>query len=93
MIFFIPFFNSDWHKRLGGSLHADAIMDRIVHNSIMRERAHKNNEPSAFKTGGSLTANCWRYSGEIFTLHFLLTLNGSESPIIFRSHLTVVNLQ
>ena len=25
-----------------------------------------NNEPSAFKTGGSLTANCWRYSGEIF---------------------------
>jgi len=34
---------------LGGSLHADAIMDRIVHNSItiesgyvnMRERIHK----------------------------------------------------
>lgn len=39
----------DWHSRLGGSLHADAIMDRIVHNSItiesgntnMRERTHK----------------------------------------------------
>ena len=43
---------TDWHTRLGGSLHADAIMDRIVHNSItiesgnvnMRERVHKNNK-------------------------------------------------
>ena len=24
----------DWHERLGGGPHADAIMDRIVHNTI-----------------------------------------------------------
>ena len=24
----------DWHARLGGGTHADAIMDRIVHNAI-----------------------------------------------------------
>jgi hypothetical protein len=23
----------DWHQRLGGGVHADAIMDRIVHNT------------------------------------------------------------
>lgn len=36
----------DWHERLGGGVHADAIMDRIVHNAVflrsgecnMRER-------------------------------------------------------
>lgn len=40
------FKKSDWHARLGGSVHADAIMDRIVHNAVwlymgegnMRER-------------------------------------------------------
>ena len=24
----------DWHQRLGGGVHADAIMDRIVHNAV-----------------------------------------------------------
>ena len=24
----------DWHPRLGGGVHADAIMDRIVHNAV-----------------------------------------------------------
>lgn len=24
----------DWHARLGGGIHADAIMDRIVHNAV-----------------------------------------------------------
>lgn len=24
----------DWHQRLGGGVHADAIMDRIVHNTV-----------------------------------------------------------
>src|SRR5690606_837440 len=24
----------DWHQRLGSGVHADAIMDRIVHNTI-----------------------------------------------------------
>ena len=40
----------DWHARLGAGVHADAIMDRIVHNTIwintgtqnMREHAAKN---------------------------------------------------
>lgn len=48
-IFVSQYKTEDWHARLGGSLHADAIMDRIVHNSItiesgnvnMRERIHK----------------------------------------------------
>ena len=48
-IFVSQYKTADWHTRLGGSLHADAIMDRIVHNSItiesgnvnMRERVHK----------------------------------------------------
>ena len=49
-IFVSQYKTADWHKRLGGSLHADAIMDRIVHNSItiesgsvnMRERIHNH---------------------------------------------------
>ena len=24
----------DWHTRLGGGIHADAIIDRIVHNKV-----------------------------------------------------------
>ena len=24
----------DWHARLGGGVHADAILDRVVHNCI-----------------------------------------------------------
>nr|WP_279324749.1 hypothetical protein [Bifidobacterium felsineum] len=27
----------DWHQRLGGGTHADAIMDRIVHNTTWIE--------------------------------------------------------
>jgi DNA replication protein DnaC len=42
---------TDWHTRLGGGVHADAIMDRIVHNAVwvetgtmnMREYYAKNN--------------------------------------------------
>lgn len=48
-IFVSQYKTVDWHSPLGGSLHADAIMDCIVHNSItiesgnvnMRERIHK----------------------------------------------------
>ena len=32
-IFCTQFKKKDWHSRLGGGVHADAIMDRIVHNS------------------------------------------------------------
>lgn len=39
----------DWHQRLGGGVHADAILDRLVHNAVwfysgdvnMRERLSK----------------------------------------------------
>ena len=41
----------EWHARLGGAIHADAIMDRIIHNATwiktgkmnMREYCAKNN--------------------------------------------------
>lgn len=32
-IFCTQFMQKDWHARLGGGVHADAIMDRIVHNA------------------------------------------------------------
>ena len=33
-IFCTQFKIESWHNRLGGGVHADAIMDRIIHNSI-----------------------------------------------------------
>lgn len=51
-IFCTQFKKDEWHPRLGGGVHADAMMDRIVHNAIwvysgninMREYlASKNN--------------------------------------------------
>lgn len=33
---------SDWHKRLGGGTHADAILDRIVHNAVTVETGEVN---------------------------------------------------
>lgn len=33
-IFCTQYKKEDWHSRLGGGVHADAIMDRIVHNAI-----------------------------------------------------------
>lgn len=32
----------DWHKRLGGGAHADAILDRIVHNAVVLKTGEKN---------------------------------------------------
>lgn len=32
----------DWHSRLGGGVHADAIMDRIIHNAIWVETGDLN---------------------------------------------------
>lgn len=32
-IFCTQFKTEDWHERLGGGVHADAMMDRIVHNA------------------------------------------------------------
>lgn len=33
-VFCTKFKKKDWHPRLGGGVHADAIMDRIVHNAV-----------------------------------------------------------
>lgn len=35
------FRKKDWHPRLGG-VHADAIMDRIVHNAVWLEMGDVN---------------------------------------------------
>ncbi|MDN0055216.1 ATP-binding protein [Collinsella ihumii] len=32
-VFCTQFRHKDWHARLGGGVHADAIMDRIVHDA------------------------------------------------------------
>ncbi len=49
-VFCTQYAKKDWHSRLGSGVHADAIMDRIVHNTIwvdtgkhnMREHAAMN---------------------------------------------------
>ena len=32
-VFATQYAKKDWHARLGGGVHADAIMDRIVHDA------------------------------------------------------------
>ena len=32
----------DWHQRLGLGVHADAIMDRIIHNTVWVETGTYN---------------------------------------------------
>lgn len=32
----------EWHSRLGGGVHADEIMDRIIHNAIWAETGNLN---------------------------------------------------
>ncbi len=41
-IFCTQYRKEDWHTRLGGGVHADAIMDRIVHNAIWIETGRMN---------------------------------------------------
>ena len=41
-IYCTQFRKSDWHKRLGGGVHADAIMDRIVHNAVWYDTGQLN---------------------------------------------------
>lgn len=41
-IFCTQYRKEDWHARLGGGVHADAIMDRIVHNAIWIETGRMN---------------------------------------------------
>ena len=41
-IFCTQYRKADWHARLGGGIHADAIMDRIVHNAVWIETGDLN---------------------------------------------------
>jgi DNA replication protein DnaC len=41
-IFCTQYRQDDWHARLGGGVHADAIMDRIVYNAVWVETGTMN---------------------------------------------------
>lgn len=41
-IFCTQYREADWHARLGGGVHADAILDRIVHNAVWIETGDMN---------------------------------------------------
>ena len=41
-IFCTQYRKEDWHSRLGGGVHADAIMDRIVHNAVWVDTGSMN---------------------------------------------------
>lgn len=41
-VFCTQYAKKDWHQRLGSGVHADAIMDRIVHNTIWVETGSYN---------------------------------------------------
>jgi len=41
-IFCTQYRMEDWHERLGGGVHADAIMDRIVHNAVWVDSGKMN---------------------------------------------------
>jgi len=41
-VFCTQYAKKDWHQRLGSGVHADAIMDRIVHNTIWIETGGTN---------------------------------------------------
>ncbi|WP_283255771.1 MULTISPECIES: ATP-binding protein [Brevibacterium] len=41
-VFCTQYAKKDWHQRLGSGVHADAIMDRIVHNTIWVETGSHN---------------------------------------------------
>lgn len=50
-IFATQYGKKDWHARLGGGVHADAIMDRIVHNATWINTGEVNmREHTAAKT-------------------------------------------
>ncbi|MGK0740622.1 ATP-binding protein [Leucobacter sp. Z1108] len=41
-VFCSQYAKKDWHQRLGGDVHADAIMDRIVHRAVWSETGDAN---------------------------------------------------
>lgn len=51
-VFCTQYKQSDWHARLGSGVHADAIMDRIVHNTIWVETGSYNMREKTSGLGG-----------------------------------------
>lgn len=49
-VFCTQYAKKDWHPRLGGAVHADAIMDRIVHNTIWIDTGTRNMREHAAMT-------------------------------------------
>ena len=49
-VFCTQYAKKDWHQRLGGGVHADAIMDRIVHNTLWIETGEVNMREHAAAT-------------------------------------------
>lgn len=50
-VFCTQYAQKDWHQRLGSGVHADAIMDRIVHNTIwINTGGHNMREHVAART-------------------------------------------
>lgn len=41
-VFYTQYAEKDWHQHLGRGIHADAIMDRIMHNTIWVETGSYN---------------------------------------------------
>ena len=57
-VFCTQYAQRDWHQRLGSGVHADAIMDRIVHNTIWVETGgHNMREHTAVLTPTQNRAN------------------------------------
>jgi DNA replication protein DnaC len=48
-VFCTQYRTEDWHARLGGGIHADAIIDRIIHNSIKVYAGDVNMREKQFK--------------------------------------------
>ncbi len=48
-VFCTQYAKKDWHQRLGSGVHADAIMDRIVHNT--GDRPNKKKKAVAVRVG------------------------------------------
>ena len=49
-VFCTQYAKKEWHPRLGGGVHADAIMDRIVHNTIWIDTGNRNMREHAAMT-------------------------------------------
>ena len=49
-VFCTQYAKKDWHTRLGSGVHADAIMDRIVHNTIWVDTGSHNMREHSVKT-------------------------------------------